>query len=87
MIECMLFTASWCAPCQRIKPLFLDLKKEFPDVKVSIKSAEEDEKLSRTYGVRSVPTMIIAEDGVLLKVVANPATYMQMVDAIKSFIK
>lgn len=84
MIKCMLFTASWCGPCKRIKPLFANLPNEIDDVEFSVKDIEADADLAKHYGVRSIPTMVITKNEGVQNVVINPATYEQMKQAVLS---
>lgn len=58
------FTASWCGPCKKIKPLFNklfnELPKDFYYVEVDIDNAKNVANLLR---VKSVPTMINYKNG------------------------
>ena len=80
----MLFTASWCGPCKRIKPLFANLPNEINNVEFSVKDIEADADLAKRYGVRSIPTMVITKNEDVQNVVINPANYEQMKQAILS---
>lgn len=82
MIKCMLFTASWCGPCKRIKPLFNELPKEIDGVEFLVKDIEDDADLAKLYGIRSIPTMVITKDDQLEEVMINPVDYEQMKQAI-----
>jgi thioredoxin reductase (NADPH) len=54
------FYAPWCGPCRRISPLFDALAKQLPSqvkiLKVNIDSAPQ---LSKSYNIRSIPTLLI----------------------------
>ncbi len=58
------FWAEWCGPCKAIAPLLDELADEYGDklkvVKVNIEQAPQT---PRTYGVRSIPTLIVFKDG------------------------
>lgn len=82
MIKCMLFTASWCGPCKRIKPLFAELPKEIDGVEFLVKDIEDDADLAKRFGIRSIPTMVITKDDQLEEVMINPVDYEQMKQAI-----
>lgn len=82
MTKCILFTASWCGPCKRIKPLFSELPKEIDGVEFLVKDIEDDADLAKLYGIRSIPTMVITKDDQLEEVMINPASYEQMKQAI-----
>lgn len=82
MTKCILFTASWCGPCKRIKPLFSELSKEIDGVEFLVKDIEDDADLAKLYGIRSIPTMVITKDDQLEEVMINPVDYDQMKQAI-----
>jgi thiol-disulfide isomerase/thioredoxin len=55
------FWSPTCQPCKVIKPAIEDLKEEFPDVKwVSVNTHEDGTGYSDIYGVRVVPTIVVA---------------------------
>lgn len=55
------FYADWCAPCKMMKP---EVEKVAADgVRVAKVDIDENQKAASEYGVRSVPTVIVFEDG------------------------
>ena len=56
------FTATWCGPCKAFKPIILELISE--GYSITIHDVDENQELSSKYGVRSVPTTVIEENGV-----------------------
>ena len=58
------FFATWCAPCQMLAPVLVELEKKYGDevefYKVNI---DESEDAAIRYGVSSVPTLIFFKDG------------------------
>ena len=55
------FTASWCGPCQKIKPMIQKLSDGLDETKVKVYMVDIDEhdKLCEQCNVRSVPTFIL----------------------------
>ncbi len=58
------FYADWCGPCVAMKPVLEELEKELAG-EVEIKKIDVDEKQDEAskYGVMSIPTYLILEDG------------------------
>ena len=52
------FTATWCGPCQRIKPMIQKLSEGFDDSKLEVcmVDIDENDELAGDLQVRSVPT-------------------------------
>ena len=56
----LLFSASWCGPCQTLKPVMEQVNKTIPVTKIDV---DTDAQTVSDYGVRSVPTVILVKDG------------------------
>ena len=56
------FTATRCGPCKAFKPIILELISE--GYNITIHDIDENQELASKYGVRSVPTTVIEENGV-----------------------
>lgn len=61
------FYADWCGPCKMISPILEDIAKERNDIKIIKVNVEKASELSTTYGVMSIPTMILFKDGKEIK--------------------
>ena len=55
------FTATWCGPCQQFKPIMTEIANEGHSVQFIDIDSQED--LARQHNVRSVPTVVIEENG------------------------
>jgi thioredoxin-like negative regulator of GroEL len=64
MKKLLYFGASWCGPCKRLKPI---VEKEAPeqgyDVEFLDIEDDDDTVIAESYNVRSVPTIIVIENG------------------------
>ena len=58
------FFANWCGPCRMMGPVVEEVAKELEGkVNVVKVDVDEEENLSRQYGVLSIPTLAIFKDG------------------------
>lgn len=58
------FWAPWCGPCQRIAPLVEELAGEYADTaKFGKVNIDSNQNLAATYGVSSIPTLMVFKDG------------------------
>ena len=74
------FYANWCGPCKMIAP---ELERVESNTKVVKIDVDEFEELARKYGVMSIPTLILFENGKELK---RTIGFMDK-DRIEDFIK
>ena len=58
------FFATWCGPCKMLSPI---LEKAESNIKVIKVDTDEFEDLARKYGVMSIPTLVLLEDGKEIK--------------------
>lgn len=56
------FSANFCIPCQRLKPIFDDVVKDIPDIKVVEIDVEEHPDIASNYKVKSIPTVIVTDE-------------------------
>jgi thiol-disulfide isomerase/thioredoxin len=56
------FTAEWCNPCQRTKPVAEELKRDGV-IDFMFIDADSETELVQKFGVKSIPTYILIEDG------------------------
>lgn len=57
------FYATWCGPCKVLSPIVEEIAKENDDIKVVKIDVDEEEELANKYGVISIPTLIVIENG------------------------
>jgi len=63
MITVKKFYAEWCGPCKMLSPIMEKVKTNNNNVSFSDINIDEDFEVAQKYFVRSVPTVIIEQDG------------------------
>lgn len=57
------FWASWCGPCQKLKPIYKEASEEIEDVNFGKVNMEEHSDLATKYNVKALPTLLILKQG------------------------
>lgn len=60
------FYADWCGPCRRVTPLLDRFARHQADVRVVKVNIDDDKALARKYRVRSIPAVMVFQDGTLV---------------------
>ena len=58
--------APWCGPCRAFAPVYEKVAEANPDVTFAKINTEEQQELSAAFNIRSIPTLMIFRDKVLL---------------------
>ena len=61
------FWAPWCGPCRMVVPLVEEIAEERPDIKVGKVNVDENPELALQFGVMSIPTLIVMENGQIVR--------------------
>ena len=61
------FLASWCGPCRMLSPVVDEVAEERTDVKVGKVNVDEQPELAGEFGVMSIPTLLVFEQGKLVR--------------------
>ena len=60
------FWATWCGPCRMLSPIVDEVAEERTDVKVGKVNVDEQPELAGQFGVMSIPTLLVFENGKLV---------------------
>lgn len=57
------FWAPWCGPCRMVVPIVEEIADERPDIKVGKINVDEEAELASQFGIMSIPTLVVIENG------------------------
>jgi thioredoxin 1 len=60
------FWAAWCGPCRTFGPIYEQVSDKHDDLVFGKVDTEAQQELAAQFGIRSIPTLAILRDNVLL---------------------
>lgn len=60
------FFANWCGPCKMLTPVLEALASNHSSIKIVKVNVDECESLARSYGIMSIPTLLLFKQGKLI---------------------
>lgn len=60
------FWAPWCAPCTGFLPLLEKASENHPDIVFCRVNTEEHNELAQAFDVKSIPTLVVIRDRVMI---------------------
>jgi len=60
------FWAPWCGPCRMFGPIFERTSEKYPEMTFAKVNTEQERELGAALDIRSIPTLMVLRDGVLV---------------------
>ena len=60
------FWAPWCGPCKGFAPVYEKAAETHPDVVFAKVNTDEQQELAGAFGIRSIPTLMVFREKVIL---------------------
>ena len=81
------FSAEWCGPCKMLAPILKELKSKVGDaVKIIKIDIDANEELANSLQIRSVPTLIVFQNGEAKWRESGVMTVVQLESVLKEFM-
>jgi len=60
------FWAPWCGPCRSFAPIYEELSEQYPDIVFAKINTEVEQELAGHFQIRSIPTLMLFREQVIL---------------------
>lgn len=75
------FWASWCGPCMMLAHTIAEIADEYADtVKVAKINVDDAQELALSFGVESIPTLMVFKDGKMINTSVGGRSKEQIVE-------
>jgi thioredoxin 1 len=81
MITAYYFTADWCGPCKKVRPIVEEINKD-SSVKFKVVDVDSEMELVRAFEIKSVPTFIIIKDGEIINRASGSQTREDLMEML-----
>lgn len=81
------FWAEWCGPCRTFAPTFEDASQHHDDIVFAKVDTEDQQELAGALGIRSIPTLMVFRDQILLYNEAGalpPPVFSDLIGQVKA---
>lgn len=78
------FWAEWCGPCKKVSPILDEISKEH-GILVGKLNIDENPLKPVEYSVTSIPTMVLFEDGVVIKTIIGAKPKHKMLEELSTW--
>jgi thioredoxin 1 len=76
------FTADWCQPCKRTRPIVEELSREQITAMFQVIDVDDNSTLANTFMIQSIPTFVLFEDGIEKNRITGAQTRESLMDFI-----
>jgi thioredoxin 1 len=77
------FTADWCNPCKKTRPIVEELNREQIMAKFFIIDVDSEIEMTKDFEIKSVPTFVVMKDNKEIHRATGAKTRQQLEELIK----
>ena len=81
------FWAEWCGPCRSFAPTYEEISEKYPDLVFAKVDTEDQPELAGSFNIRSIPTLMVFRDQIILYSQAGALPPQQLEDLIEQVNK
>ena len=79
------FWAEWCGPCKKVSPILDEISEEY-GLLVGKLNIDENPVKTQEYSVISIPTMVLFEDGFVVKTIIGAKPKHKMLEELAQWL-
>jgi thioredoxin len=83
MSHVLYFTADWCGPCKKVRPVVEELNRDQSYAKFQVIDVDSEQELARKFEVKSIPTFIFIRDGIEINRLTGAQTREKLLETLK----
>lgn len=76
------FYADWCGPCRMVSPIVDEIADENPQYLVGKINVDEEPELAQAFGVATIPTLVVMNDGKIVSQSSGARPKQQILDLL-----
>ena len=76
------FTADWCQPCKKVKPIVEELNREYAPGMFQMIDVDIEKEMAKSFELKSVPTFVLFENGNEIKRLTGAQTKQSLLEFI-----
>jgi thioredoxin 1 len=62
MKSVLYFTADWCQPCKKVKPIVKELNRDYFTGMFQMVDVDIEKEMAQTFQIKAVPTFVLLEN-------------------------
>ena len=82
MKSVLYFTADWCQPCKKVKPIVEELNREYLPGMFQMVDVDIEKEMAQTFQIRAVPTFVLFKNNKEINRITGAQTKQSLLEFI-----